>query len=36
MRAVSNKTRIETKKPYSGQGGNVCMRAVSNKTRIET
>jgi len=37
MRAVSNKTRIETKIVLRDPSGRLlCMRAVSNKTRIET
>jgi len=36
MRAVSNKTRIETGRGGGGSGGLGRMRAVSNKTRIET
>jgi len=37
MRAVSNKTRIETRKPQILETPHgKSMRAVSNKTRIET
>jgi len=36
MRAVSNKTRIETGIATSWQLPDWRMRAVSNKTRIET
>ncbi len=36
MRAVSNKTRIETKFACVISSRNGRMRAVSNKTRIET
>ena len=36
MRAVSNKTRIETKAVWRDPIGRLSMRAVSNKTRIET
>jgi len=36
MRAVSNKTRIETEGSITLFPANERMRAVSNKTRIET
>ena len=36
MRAVSNKTRIETKRREYEKDRRKGMRAVSNKTRIET
>jgi len=36
MRAVSNKTRIETREKLMDYENEDSMRAVSNKTRIET